>query len=282
MSNREAVCELPPLYASATVNLHVMRGPGEEYSGATRTAKTATIATSEQRNDSVTTPARKQQRLNNGAPPGDGFAFTSYEPHRPPFVSAIEPQTAQCGTRGLHATITGRDPPPSAMALCPARVLLLWQRRSPAVVVRRRNFAPTGTQTLMCLLQYRQSDRVVDAEFISSTEVLLYSRKHRVYTSNLRDARRVTRVHVATRRATRVHVAQVRCPLPAVETADEGYWLEREMYVAVTHNGELRYARNLHNEAAARETYMIGPAQASHSASRPLGSYTRAGAVQRP
>ena len=112
VSNREAVCELPPLYASATVNLHVMRGPGEEYSGATRTAKTATIATSEQRNDSVTTPARKQQRLNNGAPPGDGFAFTSYEPHRPPFVSAIEPQTAQCGTRGLYATITGRDPPP--------------------------------------------------------------------------------------------------------------------------------------------------------------------------
>ena len=85
----------------------------------------------------------------------------------------------------------------------------------------------------MCLLQYRQSDRVVDAEFISSTEVLIYSRNYRVFTSNLRDARR------DERRATRVHVAQVRCPLPAVETADEGYWLEREMYVAVTHNGKL-------------------------------------------
>ena len=47
------------------------------------------------------------------------------------------------------------------------------------------------------------------------------------------------RVHVATRLVTRVHVAQVRCPLPAVETADEGYWLEREVYVAVTHNGKL-------------------------------------------
>ena len=43
-------------------------------------------------------------------------------------------------------------------------------------------------------------------------------------------------------------MAQVRCPLPAVETADEGYWLEREMYVAVTHNGKLCYSWNLHNE----------------------------------
>ena len=65
--------------------------------------------------------------------------------------------------------------------------------------VSGRNFAPTGTQTLMCLLQFRQSDRVVDAQFVSSTEVI--------------------------------------CPLPAVDTADEGYWLEREMYVSVTHNG---------------------------------------------
>ena len=130
VSNREAVCELPPIDSPATLLLRVRRA----------------VAPSG----------------------GAGHRFTLYDRHRPPFLASLDPASAPCG---VETTIT----------------------------VRGRNFAPTGEQALVCSFQYLYDEALVDATFVSSTEIT--------------------------------------CALPVKYSADAGYSLQRETFVAVSHDG---------------------------------------------
>ena len=130
VSNREAVCELPPMDSPVTLLLRVRRAVG--------------------------------------ASDGAGHRFTLYDRHRPPFLASLDPASAPCG---VESTIT----------------------------VRGRNFAPTGEQALVCSFQYLYDEALVDAPFVSSTEIT--------------------------------------CALPGNYSADAGYSLQRATFVAVSHDG---------------------------------------------
>ena len=103
-----------------------------------------------------------------GASGGAGHRFTLYDRHRPPFLASLDPASAPCG---VETTLT----------------------------VRGRNFAPTGEQALVCSFQYLYDEALVDATFVSSTEIT--------------------------------------CALPVKYSADAGYSLQRETFVAVSHDG---------------------------------------------